>query len=152
MKWFITNCVCFRAICKLRMLHFHPASKLWLTMFTATGLSSGYTQVQGNTHICCWNLSVPFIRATKAHRWISIHFVGIILVANKCQVHLVTRSKMLRPLPHGYECLVFIFCLEFNCLSRCHWWENVIIKLFVQGVDYLKYDNCYTDGSKPMDR
>ncbi|GAY47495.1 hypothetical protein CUMW_104890 [Citrus unshiu] len=52
------------AICKLRMLHFHPASKLWLTMFTATGLSSGYTQ----------------------------------------------------------------------------------------GVDYLKYDNCYTDGSKPMDR
>lgn len=76
-------------------------------MFTARGLNSGFTQVLGNvsqSYISCWNLII-----SHAHRNISFYFAGIILVANKCLVHLVMRTKMLKPSPHGYEFLVFLF-------------------------------------------
>jgi alpha-galactosidase len=55
--------------------------------------------------------------------------------------------------------LVFIFFMGIKCL---HCDEIFAIEtctanscnneLCMQGIDYLKYDNCYNDGSKPIDR
>ncbi|KAK9275087.1 hypothetical protein L1049_022346 [Liquidambar formosana] len=68
----------------------------------------------------------------RVSSWEFMQIQGPEHVQGECQVHLVMKNKMPIPLLHGYE--VMQLCKPFR------------------GIDYLKYDNCYNDDTRPTIR
>lgn len=126
-------------------------------MCTARGLSLAFTPMPGKK---------PFVRFTQVHKnqmifeWndssqlispVCRSALGHTLAARRCRDHSDMKNKTRKRLPHG-------------CVS---WWPLKLRKVYsiiltvvlawtgifrVQGVDYLKYDNCENTGTSPKER
>lgn len=102
-------------------------------------------------------VTVPIIhnklKITNTIRILNIYFVysAIEHVARQCQALLGMKNKMQEPLPNGLAILWFTHS-KFVVMVICKQKLNILRAYLVQGVDYLKYDNCYHDGSKPQER